>query len=89
MAESRKSVAKKRVLPRASTAAGGPMPCVDYRSLAALQEMDDLKYVGRMKEISDDPAGRARRALRGALHPPQAPQPMRRRHTAAQISALV
>jgi hypothetical protein len=51
IAESRKSAAKKRVLPRVSTAAGGPMPGVDYRSLAALQEMDDLEYVERMKNL--------------------------------------
>ena len=48
--ENRKAVTKKRVLPRVSTATGGPMPGVDYRSLAALQEMDDLEYVERMKK---------------------------------------
>jgi hypothetical protein len=51
VADNRKTATKKRVLPRVSTATGGPMPGVDYRSLAALQEMDDLEYVERMKRF--------------------------------------
>jgi hypothetical protein len=51
VAENRKTGNKKRVLPPVSTATGGPMPGVDYRSLAALQEMDDLEYVERMKRF--------------------------------------
>jgi uncharacterized protein len=40
---------RKRVLPPVSKAAGGPMPGVDLMDLSALQETDDLDYVGRMK----------------------------------------
>ena len=39
----------KRVLPPVSTATGGPMPGADLTDLSALQEMDDLEYVERMK----------------------------------------
>jgi hypothetical protein len=42
---------RKRVLPPVSTATGGPMPGVDYRSFSALQEMEDLEYVERMKHF--------------------------------------
>jgi Ribbon-helix-helix protein, copG family len=41
----------KRVLPRVSTATGGPAPGVDYTSFSALEEMDDLDYVERMKHF--------------------------------------
>jgi hypothetical protein len=34
-----------------STATGGPMPSVDYRSFSALQELEDLEYVERMKHF--------------------------------------
>lgn len=40
---------KKRVLPPVSTATGGPMPGVDFTSFSALEELDDLEYVERMK----------------------------------------
>jgi hypothetical protein len=43
--------ASKRVLPPVSKATGGPMPGVDLTDLSALQEMDDLDYVGRMKRF--------------------------------------
>jgi hypothetical protein len=39
----------RRVLPRISTATGGPMPGVDLTALSAFQEADDLAYVARMK----------------------------------------
>jgi hypothetical protein len=39
----------KRVLPRVSRATGGLMPGIDLNDSAALQEMDDLEYVARMK----------------------------------------
>jgi len=39
----------KRVLPRVSSATGGLMPGIDLNDSAALQEMDDLEYVARMK----------------------------------------
>ena len=42
---------KKRVLPRFSKATGGPMPGIDITDGSALQEMDDLEYVERMKHF--------------------------------------
>jgi len=42
---------EKRVLPRVSTATGGLMPGIDLDDLSALQEMDDLEYVERMKHF--------------------------------------
>ena len=41
----------KRVLPRVSTATGGLMPRTDLDDFSALQEMDDLEYVERMKHF--------------------------------------
>ena len=41
----------KRVLPRVSKATGGPMPGIDFTSFSALQEVDDLEYVERMKNF--------------------------------------
>jgi hypothetical protein len=41
----------KRVLPPVCTATGGPMPGIDISDSAALQEMDDLEYVERMKHF--------------------------------------
>ena len=41
----------KRVLPRISTAKGGPMPGIDFTSFSALEELDDLDYVERMKHF--------------------------------------
>ena len=40
----------ERLLPRISSASGGPAPGVNYTSLAALEELDDLEYVERMKK---------------------------------------
>jgi hypothetical protein len=34
-----------------STATGGPMPGIDISDSAALQEMEDLEYVERMKHF--------------------------------------
>jgi hypothetical protein len=51
VAENRKVATKKRVLPRISTATGGPMPGVDITDGSALQEMDDLEYLERMKNL--------------------------------------
>ena len=34
-----------------STATGGPLPGIDISDSAALQEMEDLKYVERMKHF--------------------------------------
>jgi hypothetical protein len=51
VAVNRKPAKRERVLPRVSMAAGGPMPGVDLTDLSALQEMDDLAYVERMKRL--------------------------------------
>jgi hypothetical protein len=47
----KKSPKQRRVLPRISKATGGPMPGVDLTDFSALQEMDDLEYVERMKHF--------------------------------------
>jgi len=39
----------KRILPRVSKATGGLLPGIDISNSAALQEMEDLEYVERMK----------------------------------------
>jgi len=39
------------VLPRLSKASGGPLPGIDLSNSAALQELDDLEYAGRMKDF--------------------------------------
>ena len=49
--ESRKSGKTKHVMPPVSKATGGPMPGIDLTGLSALQEMDDLEYVERMKRF--------------------------------------
>ncbi len=41
----------KRKLPRFSTATGGTLPGIDISDSAALQEMEDLEYVERMKHF--------------------------------------
>jgi hypothetical protein len=51
IAENRKSTKPKRIMPRVSKATGGPMPGLDLGDLPALQEMDDLEYVRRMKHF--------------------------------------
>ena len=51
VAENRKTTAKKRVLPRTSSATDGPMPGIDITDGSALQEMDDLEYLERMKNF--------------------------------------
>jgi hypothetical protein len=50
-AENKKPGKAKRLLPRVSVATGGPMPGIDLTDLSALQEMDDLDYVERMKRF--------------------------------------
>jgi hypothetical protein len=49
--EDRKPITAKRILPRTSNAVGGPLPGIDISNSAALQEMDDLEYVERMKHF--------------------------------------
>jgi hypothetical protein len=51
VAGNRKAEKTKRVLPRVCTATGGPMPGVDITDGSAMQEMDDLEYVERMKNF--------------------------------------
>ena len=51
VADKRKDLKAKRVLPRISTATGGTMPGIDISDGSALQEMDDLEYVERMKHF--------------------------------------
>jgi hypothetical protein len=51
VAENRGTASRKRVLPRISIATGGPMPGIDLTDHSALQEMDDLEYVERMKHF--------------------------------------
>jgi hypothetical protein len=51
MAEPRRATQKKRGLPPVSKATGGPMPGIDLTDFSALQEMDDLEYVERMKHF--------------------------------------
>jgi hypothetical protein len=46
--ENRRAFKAKRILPY-SDAVGGPLPGIDISNSAALQEMDDLEYVERMK----------------------------------------
>lgn len=49
--EHRRTAKSKRILPPISKATGGPMPGTDIADMAALQEMDDLEYVERMKRF--------------------------------------
>jgi hypothetical protein len=41
--------AATRILPPVSSATGGLMPGIDLNDSAALQELDDRSYVGRMR----------------------------------------
>lgn len=41
----------KRVMPRISKATGGLLPGADVTSYSAIQEMDDLEYVERLKHL--------------------------------------
>jgi hypothetical protein len=49
--EKREATKKRRALPRVSKATGGLLPGVDLTSFSALQEIDDLEYVERMKHF--------------------------------------
>ncbi len=51
VAEGQKAKKPKRVMPRVSKATGGLLPGVDVTSFSAIQEMDDLEYVERMKHL--------------------------------------
>ncbi len=48
--EERASAPKsERIMPPVSTATGGLMPGIDLNDSAALQEMDDLEYIQRLR----------------------------------------
>jgi hypothetical protein len=49
VSEDRNPRKSKRVLPRVSRASGGPMPGIELTDLSALQEMDDLDSIRRIK----------------------------------------
>jgi len=50
-ADNRRRARGKRTLPCVSTATGGPMPGIDLTDFSALQEIEDLDYVERMKRF--------------------------------------
>ena len=50
VSDNQRSARSKRVLPRFSSASGPPLPGVDISNSAALQEIDDLEYVERLKQ---------------------------------------
>lgn len=49
IADDRKKPAKKRVMPRVSSATGGLLPGVDITKFSDIQGMDDLEYAERLK----------------------------------------
>jgi hypothetical protein len=49
--EKKSKAAKRKVELPVSSAAGGPLPGIDISDSAALQEMEDLEYVERMKHF--------------------------------------
>jgi len=51
LADNKQADKAKRILPLISSATGGPMPGIDLTDFSALQEMDDLEYVERMKHF--------------------------------------
>jgi len=51
VSDNQKKARSKRILPRYSDAVGGPLPGIDISDSAALQEMEDLEYVERMKHF--------------------------------------
>jgi hypothetical protein len=50
VADRPKAAKAKRVLPRVSTATGGPMPGISGLSFSELQELDDLEYMDRLRK---------------------------------------
>jgi hypothetical protein len=46
-----KAAKTERVMPRVSKAKGGLLPGVDLTSFSAIQQMDDLEYMERMKRL--------------------------------------
>jgi hypothetical protein len=51
VSDSRKAVKRERGQIPLSTATGGPLPGIDISDSAALQEMEDIEYVERMKQF--------------------------------------
>jgi hypothetical protein len=51
VSEARNAPKVKRVRLPVSRATGGPAPGVDYANFSALQEMEDIEYVERMKRL--------------------------------------
>jgi hypothetical protein len=49
VADKPKAPKAQRTLPRYSNASGPPLPGVDISNSAALQEMDDLDYIERLR----------------------------------------
>ena len=49
VADVRKAEKKERVMPRVSKAKGGTWPGIDISDSAALQEMEDIEYIERLK----------------------------------------
>jgi hypothetical protein len=51
VADNKKRAKGKRVMPPVSKATGGLMPGIDLTRFSALEELDDLDYVERMKHF--------------------------------------
>ena len=51
LTEKQKHTKARRVLPRVSKATGGPMPGVELADLSKIQEIDDLEYIRRIKNL--------------------------------------
>jgi len=51
VSDEKKRAREKRVLPRVSKATGGPMPGIELADLSTLQEIDDLDYIHRIKNV--------------------------------------
>ena len=51
VAEKKKAGKAPRSLPPVSKATGGPMPGIDLTPFSALQEIEDLEYIERMKRF--------------------------------------
>jgi hypothetical protein len=51
VAEHKKPRKGRRILPRISKASGGPMPGIELIDLSMLQEIDDLDYIRRVKNV--------------------------------------
>jgi len=49
--DNRKRTKGRRVLPRISKATGGPMPGIELTDLSMLQEIDDLDYIRRIRDL--------------------------------------